>query len=777
MAEYDMSLFTSKAQMLIAEAAVCAGSWGHTYVGSEHLLIAMTAMPGSTGAQLLKKHGVTARKAEEWLEYTVGRGTPCRVSESELTPACAAILRSAESLARSAKSRRCGTEFILAAMIKSPKCSAVGMLGGMGVNLSGLCSDCLGGAQLIPEAQENRPRLKRLEQYGRELTTRTACMGFDPLVGRDEELEQVAEILCRRRKNNPCLVGEAGVGKTALVEGLACRVMLGRVPQKLKGIRIFELSLTELLAGAKYRGDFEERLKGCIEESVSAGNVVLFIDELHNIMGAGAAEGAIDAANILKPSLARGNLRMIGATTFEEYRNTIEKDPAVDRRFQRVDLSEPTPEQTEKILSGLRGSYADHHNVEISDEALHTAVMLAERYISDSHFPDKAIDLIDEACAAASAEESGGDAARQENEKYRFEQYMRGSGSASEIFSPTRGRCSLTEKHLCRVVSRRTGIPCGKLTRCENERLMGLENAIGSKVFGQDKAIAQVCSAVRRLRLGLSGGGRPAGSFVFMGATGVGKTLLAKTLAEELFCRSDSIIKLDMSEYMERHSVSGLIGAPAGYVGYEDGGRLTDRVRRRPYSVVLFDEIEKAHPDIFNLLLQILEDGKLTDSAGRVVSFAHTVIIMTTNCGSKSVCENSSQLGFGDSRVETLKSAGMRELNKLLSPEIMGRIDEVIVFEPLGSDALEKAAGRELSDLRSRLAERGVTLEIADGCAAAAAKLCGGNDEASAGARAVRRVVRRFAEDPAADMLLGGATRLSLVVEDGKPAVKALTTV
>ena len=769
MSEQELTFFTGRARTLLSEAAVCAGSWGHTYVGSEHLLMAMTTSPGSTGAQLLKRRGVTARKTEEWLEYTVGRGTPCRVSEDDLTPACRAVLDNAVKLARNAHSRRCGTEYILAAMIQSPKCSAAGMLRGMGVNLNGLCSDCLGGDVLIPDASESRTRLKRLEQYGRELTTRAACLGFDPLIGREEELSRMEEILCRRRKNNPCLVGEAGVGKTALVEGLAERIMMGRVPPRLRGMRIFELSLTELLAGAKYRGDFEERLRTCIDEATSAGNVVLFIDELHNIMGAGAAEGAIDAANILKPSLARGELRMIGATTFEEYRTTIEKDPAVDRRFQRVTVPEPTPAQTEAILMGLRDGYSQHHGVEISDEMVHRAVTLAERYVFDQHFPDKAIDLLDEACASASAEQpdDGGNAV--------FESYMRGEIEAPAALAGigTPPKCALTEEHLCRVVSRRTGIPCGRLTRDENERLMHLEEEIGSRVFGQDRAVAEVCSAVRRLRLGLSGGSRPAGSFVFMGSSGVGKSLLARTLAESLFCRPDSLIRIDMSEYMERHSVSGLIGAPAGYVGYEDGGRLTEKVRRRPYSVVLLDEIEKAHPDIFNLLLQILEEGCLTDSAGRQVSFANTMIIMTTNCGVKSLSERK-HVGFGETPREDLRSAGMAELKRLLSPEIMGRIDEVIVFEPLSNAALTRAAERELESLRERLSGLGVKLGVAPGCAEAAAELC--TAEGESGARALRRVIRRYAEAPIGDMILrGGAAGFELTAEGGELKVRALS--
>lgn len=761
MAGYDMASFTSKGREVIGMAAECAGAWGHTYVGSEHLLLAMARMSGCTGSQILKKHGVTLRKTEEWLEYVVGRGTPCRTLESDLTPTCVTVLGGAVSLARSSGHTSCGTEYILALIVRQSKSSAVKILASMGVNLNRMYSDCVGGSELIADSA-TQPRLKKLEQYGRELTSRSACMNFDPLIGREQELTRVAEILCRRRKNNPCLVGEAGVGKTAVVEGLAYRIMLGDIPSQLEGKRIFELDITGLLAGAKYRGDFEERLKGCIEEAVDAGNVILFIDELHNIMGAGAAEGAIDAANILKPSLARGRLRIIGATTFEEYRNTIEKDSAADRRFQRVNVEEPTSEQTEKILFGLRDKYASHHRIKIGDDELRLAVRLSDRYINDFHFPDKAIDLLDEACASQAASRRRGSAAQS------FEDYLAGKIDRDAYLSAVSAESfpTLRPETLCEVVSRRTGIPCGILSQDENTRLIGLEEEIGSEVFGQSEAVAQVCAAVRRLRLGLSGGKRPAGSFVFMGATGVGKTLLAKTLAERLFLRPDSLIRLDMSEYMERHSVSGLIGAPAGYVGYEDGGKLTEQVRRRPYSVVLFDEIEKAHPDIFNLLLQILEEGCLSDSSGRSVSFANTFIIMTTNCGVKEL-EQRKSVGFGERREDTLRQTGMAELKKLLSPELIGRIDEIILFDQLDKTALTRAAQRELEDLQKRLEAIGCGLEFDKSCTETAAELCIQNGQAQA--RELRHMLRRHAEDKISDLILrGGAGCFKLTSENGE---------
>ena len=708
MAGFEMSGFTPKAREITQMAAECAGAWGHTYVGSEHLLLAMTRLSGCTASQILKKHGVTLKKTEDRLEYIIGRGTPCRMTENDLTPSCVTILSGAAKLAGGLGTSPCGSEFILAAMLKQGRCCAVRMLKSMGVNLNKMHADCVGGSELIADACDSKVKLKYLEQFGRELTTRAACMGFDPLIGREEELQRTAEILCRRRKNNPCLVGEAGVGKTAIAEGLAHRIMYGEVPRQLVGKRIFELDLTSLLAGAKYRGDFEERLKNCIEEAVSAGNVILFIDELHNIMGAGAAEGAIDAANILKPSLARGQLKIIGATTFAEYRKTIEKDGAVDRRFQRVNIEEPNEEETEKILFGLRERYAAHHGVDIGDEEIKMAVRLAGRYVNDQHFPDKAIDLLDEACAMTAAELCG---ERADNKRI-FEDYIAGRASREEYLAAAAEelhRPALSQSAICKVISRRTGIPCGELTKDESERLMHLEEEIEGEVLGEKvDSFAEIpVTEDGWLRLGLSGKERPAGSFIFMGSSGVGKTLLAKTLAEKLFLREDSLIKLDMSEYMERHSVSGLIGAPPGYVGFEEGGKLTEQVRRKPYSVVLFDEIEKAHPDIFNLLLQILEDGVLTDAQGRRVDFRNTVLVMTSNVGARDITttttlgfSNSGQNGLSDKEI---KSRVMHELKNAFRPEFLNRIDEIIVFKSLTADEIVQIVDLMVAELRERM--------------------------------------------------------------------------
>ena len=732
MAGFEMSGFTPKAREITQMAAECAGAWGHTYVGSEHLLLAMTRLSGCTASQILKKHGVTLKKTEDRLEYIIGRGTPCRMTENDLTPSCVTILSGAVKLAGGLGTSPCGSEFILAAMLKQGRCCAVRMLKSMGVNLNKMHADCVGGSELIADACDSKVKLKYLEQFGRELTTRAACMGFDPLIGREEELQRTAEILCRRRKNNPCLVGEAGVGKTAIAEGLAHRIMYGEVPRQLVGKRIFELDLTSLLAGAKYRGDFEERLKNCIEEAVSAGNVILFIDELHNIMGAGAAEGAIDAANILKPSLARGQLKIIGATTFAEYRKTIEKDGAVDRRFQRVNIEEPSEEETEKILFGLRERYAAHHGVDIGDEEIRLAVRLAGRYVNDQHFPDKAIDLLDEACAMTAAELCG---ERADNKRI-FEDYIAGRASREEYLAAAAEelhRPALSQSAICKVISRRTGIPCGELTKDESERLIHLEEEIEGEVFGQSAAVEQVCAAVRRLRLGLSGKERPAGSFIFMGSSGVGKTLLAKTLAEKLFLREDSLIKLDMSEYMERHSVSGLIGAPPGYVGFEEGGKLTEQVRRRPYSVVLLDEIEKAHPEVFNVLLQVLDDGRLTDGQGRTVDFRNVILILTSNLGSQFLVDQ--QLDDQEKN-----EAVMNVVNASFKPEFLNRLDEIIMFDPLSTEDLSKIVNLQVQAMGKRLGDKRLSLDVTP----AATEWLGmtGYDPAY-GARPLRRLVQR----------------------------------
>ena len=567
------------------------------------------------------------------------------------------------------------------------------------------------------------------------------------------------EILCRRTKNNPCLVGEAGVGKTAVVEGLARKIMLGEVPSALSSKRIFSLDITALLAGAKYRGDFEERLKSCMDEAAKAGNVILFIDELHNIMGAGAAEGAIDAANILKPQLARGGLQLIGATTFEEYRKNIEKDSAMERRFQKVKIDEPDQSQTCRILSGLIDKYEQHHSVDISPDLIPYAVKLAARDVTDRFFPDKAIDILDEACACAVIEQSENNSGEKISDA--FNDYVKGKLTRDEYLTAITEcrpkRIPLEKRHIDSVISSLTGINCADIGQDEAARLTGLEDKLSESIVGQQTAIKSLCSAVRRCRAGLKGSDRPMGSFIFLGSTGVGKSQLAKDLAKTLFGRDNAIVKLDMSEYMERHSVSKLIGSPPGYVGFDEGGRLTEQIRRKPYCVLLLDEIEKAHPDIYNLLLQILEDGCLTDSAGRTVSFSNVLIIMTSNIGVKKLAETKT-VGFSNSKSngEAKKKAMLSELKNFMSPELLGRIDEVIVFNDLTIADMENITRLEISALEKRLSELGCTLACQPEVYPFIAKQALSK---SGSAREIRHIITALIENRISDMLISSACR------------------
>lgn len=701
---FDSDSFTPRARELVKNAVTLAGSWGHTYIGTEHILLSAAYEEDSTACAVLLRHEVTAQRIEEQIEYIIGRGTPCRLTKNDITPNAAAVLKGAKRLCESMGGGIAGTEYILAMILRRSDCCAFEILQQLGVNCNKMYNDCsLSGNEPNIFSDRNYPKLKTLERYGRELTRKSECEKFDPCIGREAETERIMEILCRRTKNNPCLVGEAGVGKTAVVEGLARKIMLGEVPSALSSKRIFSLDITALLAGAKYRGDFEERLKSCMDEAAKAGNVILFIDELHNIMGAGAAEGAIDAANILKPQLARGGLQLIGATTFEEYRKNIEKDSAMERRFQKVKIDEPNQSQTCRILSGLIDKYEQHHSVDISPDLIPYAVKLAARYVTDRFFPDKAIDILDEACACAVIEQSENNSGEKISDA--FNDYVK-----------------------------------GKLTR--DEYLT---------------AIKSLCSAVRRCRAGLKGSDRPMGSFIFLGSTGVGKSQLAKDLAKTLFGRDNAIVKLDMSEYMERHSVSKLIGSPPGYVGFDEGGRLTEQIRRKPYCVLLLDEIEKAHPDIYNLLLQILEDGCLTDSAGRTVSFSNVLIIMTSNIGVKKLAETKT-VGFSNSKSngEAKKKAMLSELKSFMSPELLGRIDEVIVFNDLTLSDMENITHLEISALEKRLSELGCTLVCQPDVYPFIAKQALSK---SGSAREIRHIIAALIENRISDMLISSACR------------------
>ena len=750
---FDSESFTPRARELVNNAVTLAGSWGHTYIGTEHILLSAAYEEDSTACAVLLRHEVTAQRIEEQIEYIIGKGTPCRLTKSDITPNASAVLRGAQRLCESMGGGIAGTEYILAMMLRRSDCCAFEILQQLGVNCNKMYNDCaLSGNEPNIFTDRNYPKLKTLEHYGRELTRKSECEKFDPCIGREAETERIMEILCRRTKNNPCLVGEAGVGKTAVVEGLAKKIMLGEVPPSLSSKRIFSLDMTTLLAGAKYRGDFEERLKCCMDEAEKAGNVILFIDELHNIMGAGAAEGAIDAANILKPQLARGGLQLIGATTFEEYRRSIEKDSAMERRFQKVKIEEPTQSQTCRILSGLTDKYEQHHSVDISPDLIPYAVKLAARYVTDRFFPDKAIDILDEACACAVIEHSGNNSGEKISDA--FNDYVKGKLTRDEYLTAITEcrpkRIPLEKRHIDSVVSSLTGINCADIGQDEATLLNGLESKLGESIVGQQSAIKSLCSAVRRCRSGLKGSDRPVGSFVFLGPTGVGKSQLAKDLAKSLFGRDDAIVKLDMSEYMEKHSVSKLIGSPPGYVGYEEGGQLSEKVRRNPYSVILFDEIEKAHPDVFNVLLQVLDDGRITDSQGRTVDFKNTIIILTSNIGSTYLLDGIDDKGNIKEGVEELV---MGDLRNNFRPEFLNRLDEIIMFKPLNKDNIGSIINLLINDVNRRLEDKELKVVLTD---AAKDFVVEHGFDPMYGARPLKRYVQKSVETLAAKLILAG---------------------
>ena len=735
---FDSDSFTPRARELVKNAVTLAGSWGHTYIGTEHILLSAAYEEDSTACAVLLRHEVTAQRIEGQIEYIIGRGTPCRLTKNDITPNAAAVLKGAKRLCESMGGGIAGTEYILAMILRRSDCCAFEILQQLGVNCNKMYNDCsLSGNEPNIFSDRNYPKLKTLERYGRELTRKSECEKFDPCIGREAETERIMEILCRRTKNNPCLVGEAGVGKTAVVEGLARKIMLGEVPSALSSKRIFSLDITALLAGAKYRGDFEERLKSCMDEAAKAGNVILFIDELHTIIGAGGAEGSLDASNILKPALARGEVQVIGATTIEEYRKYVEKDAALERRFQPVMVEEPGVDETIEILTGLKGLYEKHHGVIITDEGVKAAVNLSARYINDRFLPDKAIDLMDEAAARirlknlTSSDEllalkkeitdkqnrvenalSKGDLAAAgalmsekevlENKQQKLMRKNRRTGAKNQ---PVVG-----ENEIADVVSGWTKIPVNKLTESEAGRLAKLEQILHKRVIGQEEAVSAVAKAVRRGRVGLKDPKKPIGSFLFLGPTGVGKTEVSKALAEAVFGKEDAMIRVDMSEYMEKHSVSKMIGSPPGYVGHEEGGQLSEKVRRNPFSVILFDEIEKAHPDVFNILLQVLDDGRITDSQGRTVDFKNTIIIMTSNAGASSIIEPK-RLGFGAGEDEKqdherMKNSVMEEVRRIFKPEFLNRIDETIVFRALNKDDMKHIVTLLVKELKKRCKEQ-----------------------------------------------------------------------
>ena len=724
--------FTDKANDALTCALTCAMSMGHTYVGSEHILYGLCACKGGVAYMILEQSGVTCAAVISRINSLIGKGLPTTLNVSDFTPRSKRILEAAVLISRNAGRTAAGTEHILRAIMRDNECYASVFLREMGLDSEAVINRSADPLKKTAQSgngndKNNKGLSSVLAKYGRDLTAAARKGKLDPCLCREKETGRVIEILLRRAKNNPCLVGEPGVGKTAVAEGLAIRIADGNVPAELKTKQIYMLDITAMLAGAKYRGDFEERLKIIFDEIRNDGNIIVFIDEIHNIVGAGAAEGAIDAANILKPMLARGEVRLIGATTNAEYKKYIEKDAALERRLQPVSISEPDISETITILNGLKERYESYHKVKITDRAIKAAAELSARYINDRFLPDKAIDLIDEAAAKVRAsglitEENADKNVRLKelsdrkikaiNNKdfalaLRLREEEKAIAAGAQIDKPA---AILTENDIADVVTSYTGIPVS-FDDSNAKKLAELEKILSEKITGQTEAISAIANAVRRGRSGLSDEHRPTGSFIFLGTSGVGKTKCCKELASALFGDEKALIRFDMSEYSEKHSVSKLIGAPAGYVGYEDGGKLIDRVRRAPYSVVLFDEIEKAHPDIFDILLQVLDDGHLTDSAGRTADFTNTVIIMTGNIGSRLISGGKSKLGFGTGQRQSEISELIRnELKEYFRPEFLGRVDEVIVFNELSMNDYKRICGNMLSELAKRCKRQGITM-------------------------------------------------------------------
>ncbi len=803
---YLFNNFTESANKAINEAIRTASRLGHTFIGSEHLLYGLLTQENSVAAAMLAKHGIGKEEILKKLILSDGRGEPIALLPEHFTPRAKRVLERAVSEARNLGHSYVGTEHILLAVLNQVDGYAILFLNELDVDNRMLYAETIhelmGGSSSDNPYEEpayNPPtkkqsskadsNLQTLLKYGKDLTRAAQDNAIDPVIGRQNEINRVIQILSRRTKNNPCLIGEPGVGKTAIAEGLAQKIGQGEVPETLKNKRIISLDISSMLAGAKYRGDFEERIKKVLEEVSKNKHVILFIDEIHNIIGAGAAEGAIDAANILKPQLARGEIQIIGATTLDEYRKYIEKDSALERRFQPVMVNEPSKEDAVQILFGLRDKYEAHHKIKITDESIHAAVELSSRYINDRFLPDKAIDLIDEAAAkvrlqaytapndvksledrlkevsnekaaAINAQEFEKAAHYRDDEKRLKHELKQQKQEWAEKNAGVTGE--VTPADIADIVSNWTGVPVKQLTEEEGQRLLRLEETLHERVIGQDEAVRAVARAIRRGRVGLKDPKRPLGSFLFLGPTGVGKTELCKTLAQALFGDESQIIRLDMSEYMEKHSVSRMIGSPPGYVGFEEGGRLTEKVRRKPYSVVLFDEIEKAHPDVFNILLQILEDGVLTDSQGRTVDFKNAVIIMTSNIGARMV-EEHRNLGFATSvlddavkQQETNRSIIMNELKRHFRPELLNRIDDIIIFHKLSSEDIEKIARNMLETLINRLKSMEITMHVTD---EAVKKIAQSGFDNTYGARPLRRTITTQIEDPVSERMLEGTIK------------------
>ena len=802
--------FTESAQNALNSALEAAREFGHSYIGSEHLLIGLLREEDSIAAKVLGERSVTERKVSEIVESISGKGGQSNVGAQDMTPRTKRIIETSSYMALRSGQNYIGTEHILLALLSESDCVAVRILSSLGCNIREIYEELTGFVSGEAEdgreesapvgKSEKKSKTPTVEKYGRDLTAAAKEGKLDPIIGRDEETQRVIQILSRRTKNNPCLIGEPGVGKTAVVEGLAQRIADGEVPETLTGKRIITLDISGMLAGAKYRGEFEERLKSVMEEVDANPDIILFVDEIHNIIGAGAAEGAIDAANILKPELARGKLQIIGATTINEYRKYIEKDAALERRFQSVTVGEPSKEEAILILQGLKDKYEAHHKVKITDEAINAAVNLSVRYIGDRFLPDKAIDLIDEAASKKRIEAYTSPAPLKElEEKLKalsaekeeavknqdFEKAASLRDDEHKLNSEVEAerakwkkqhadeKLSIGEDEIADIVTSWTGIPVKKLADEEGERLANLDKLLHERVVGQDEAVDAVARAIRRGRIGLKDPKRPIGSFIFLGPTGVGKTELTKALAEILFGDESAMVRIDMSEYMEKHSVSKLIGSPPGYVGYDEGGQLTEKIRRKPYSVVLFDEIEKAHPDVFNIMLQILDDGMLTDAKGIKVDFKNTVIIMTSNVGAQSITSTGKPLGFAADTHEKsntdIKEKAMAALKDLFRPEFLNRIDEIMVFNKLTEDEIATIAGKMLGDVADRIEKIGVKIHFTDELLKHLAKA--GFDPVY-GARPLRREIQRTVEDSFSEKMLAGDIKagdsVTADIKDGK---------
>lgn len=784
--------FTEKANKSLNAAVKAAEDLGHTYIGSEHILLGLLSDTSTVAGAVLAAHNITYADIEEELKRSIGVGVPTELQPDDFTPRSKNILETSVAFARQMGQQLVGTEHVLLAIAREGSCSATLLLSRAGVSMQDIVNDVskalMGGTANAGTDNKDggKENESMLSQFGRDLTKLAKDGKIDPVIGRQKEIERVIQILSRRTKNNPCLIGEPGVGKTAIAEGLALKIVSGEVPELLKDKKIYSLDLTGMVAGTKYRGDFEERIKKVIDEVKNAKDVILFIDEVHTLIGAGSAEGAADAANILKPSLARGELQIIGATTIEEYRKHIEKDAALERRFQPVMVDEPSQEEAIEILKGIKDKYEAHHKVKITDEAIESAVKLSTRYIGDRYLPDKAIDLIDEAASRVRLRSytAPSDLKELEDKKKSVEAEKLSAVNAQEFERAAalrdeerkldkeikdkkenwhdmagKSHDEVTPADIADIVSSWTGVPVTQLSTEESDRLLHMEDELHRRIVGQDEAVEAVSRAIRRGRVGLKDPKKPIGSFIFLGPTGVGKTELCKALAAAMFGDENAMIRLDMSEYMEKHTVSRLIGSPPGYVGYDEGGQLTEKVRRKPYSVVLFDEIEKAHPDVFNMLLQILDDGVLTDGQGRRVDFKNCIIIMTSNVGAKLISQKQKAFGFAagakelEQNEKKIKDAVMGELRNTFRPEFLNRVDDIIVFQRLTKENIKEIASRLLAVLQKRVEDMGIEVTFSD---EAVSKIADAGFDDVYGARPLKRAIQSRIEDALSEEMLKG---------------------